>query len=143
VFQFLNKWWLKMVPIPIFIFLSELWPLCVTLTLAAGTWTLHATIHLTVVNICAKLYWNPCMHVEVLLWTNVFQWPLSVTLTFDLEAWFMPATWLLIVGNISTKFSLKFLHGCRRYTLDKNWTPPAQLPARGETIIRPVFQTGV
>jgi hypothetical protein len=88
-----------------YIFLSEFWP-CVTLTLAAGTWILHAALRLTMVNICARLYWNTSMYVEVLQRTSVFQWTLNVTLTFDLEAWWLDicTTQLLIVVNISMKF---------------------------------------
>ena len=93
-----------MVPIHIFKFLSELWPLCVTLTLVAGIWILHATLSLTMVNICAKLYWKPPMNVEVLLRTSVFQWALSVTLTFDLETWIMHGAIHIMVVNISIKY---------------------------------------
>jgi hypothetical protein len=38
-----------------FTFSSEPLPLCVTLILAAGTLILHATLRLTMVNICAKI----------------------------------------------------------------------------------------
>jgi hypothetical protein len=103
----------SMVRINIFIFLSVLC-LYVTLTLAAETLILHATFRLTIVNICAKLYWNHCMHVEVLLWTSVFQWPLSVTLTFDIETSFTRYCawhWYEIL--------LESLHMCRRYALYK------------------------
>jgi hypothetical protein len=96
-----------MVLIDIYIFLSELWPLCGPLPWPQGPKFLHVTLRLTIANICAKLYWNPFMHVEVLLRTSVFQWPLSVTLTFDLETWLMRMTLLLILMNMSMKL-LKF-----------------------------------
>jgi hypothetical protein len=62
------------------------------------------TLSLTMVNIYSTWYWNPSMHIKVLLWTCVFQWPLSVTLTFDLQTWFMSKTQIHIMVNISIKF---------------------------------------
>jgi hypothetical protein len=90
-----------MVPIHIFIILFEPWLLCMTLT--AGTW-LSLGFRLKMVNICAKLYGNPDINIEVLLWTNIFQWALSVTLTFDLETLFICRIKLLIMVYISMKF---------------------------------------
>jgi hypothetical protein len=81
----------------IFISLSELWPLCVTLPFAAATYILHSTLRFTMVNICAKLYWNPSMHVEVLLQTSFFSMT-SVTLTFDLvqASWWWTFSYLYL-----------------------------------------------
>jgi hypothetical protein len=90
----------------------------------------------------ANLYWNPLVHVEVLLRTSVF----SMTSRCDLYLW---PRGLVHASDMAShkwwKFLLslmKFLHGCRRYAPDRNWTPSAQsnhLPTRGETIIQPVF----
>jgi hypothetical protein len=69
------------------------------------------------VNICAKVYWNPYMHVEVLLRTIVLLGPLSVTLTFNLQTWFMRMTLLLIVVYRSGKETKTESFVCMPYTL--------------------------
>jgi hypothetical protein len=83
----------------IYIFLSELWPLCVTLTMAAGTLILHATIGLSMVKICAKLYWNSHMHVEVFSGQAFF----DDLLVWLRSAW-APCHWFLLLGHMGVAF---------------------------------------
>jgi hypothetical protein len=111
-----------MVQIHIFIFSSELWPLCVTLTLATGTCILNASLHLTMVYICAKFILKSLNACRSFAPDKCF----SMTSKCDLDLW--PRD-LVHVRNTSSdsgehfyEVSLKFLKACRRYALDKNWT---------------------
>jgi hypothetical protein len=137
--------------IHIFIFLSELWPLSVTFTLALGILIWHVTLRLTMVNICTKLYW----HVKVLFQTSVFQLPLSVTLTIFVTWWlYGPNThfhifiWTLTPmcdldhgrrdlyfacgipthsGEHLCQIILKSLYACRSFAPDKLFTMTSKL----------------
>ena len=44
---------------------NKLWPSSVTLTFGVGTQVMNATHRLYMMNICAKLFWNPIMHGKV------------------------------------------------------------------------------
>jgi hypothetical protein len=83
---------------------SALETIRVTLTLEVGTWVLHKTHHLDVVDICANLFKNSSMHDKVIIRTrmcvpniaNCYSVNLknlrSVTLTFEEGTWFLEAT---------------------------------------------------
>ena len=62
-------------------------------------------------NNCAKLFWNPCMNVEVLAQTSSIYdhfmiWPSSVTLLFNLSEQMFQMALLLLKKNNYTKLFL-------------------------------------
>ena len=61
-------------------------------------------------NICAKLFWNPCINIEVMAWTSSVYghfiiWPSSVSFTFNLPVQMFQMTLLLLkVHNCAKLF---------------------------------------
>jgi hypothetical protein len=131
-----------MVPIHIFIFLSELWPMCDLdlcgrdLNVACDTLP-HNSDHLCQVILksfyaCKSFAPDKCFSMTSKC--DLDLWPRGLVHVRDTAAH---------SGEHFYEVSLKFLHEWRRYAPDKNWTPQAQAPGRAETIIQPVFQMGV
>ena len=65
------------------------WSSSVTLTLNLLEQIFQMTILLLKENNCAKLFWNPCINVEVMartssIYDHLIIWPSKVTLTFNL-----------------------------------------------------------
>ena len=74
-------------------------------------------------NNCAKLFWNPCINVQVMAWTSSIYdhfdlYLTPVTLTFNLhEKMFQMA--LLLEDNNCAKLFLKSMHKSTSYGPDK------------------------
>jgi hypothetical protein len=138
VFQFLNKWWLKG---PNTHFHISIW----TLTPMCGLDLGHRDLNFardTPPYICAKLYWNPTMYVEVLLRTSVFQWPLiwpwPLTKRPDSCAWHSFFLWWTFLWRFN-KIPQGVNKICCGQKLDAP-TPTAHLPARGKTFIKRAYK---
>ena len=66
-----------------------IWPSCETLTLNLPKQMFQMALLPFKQNTCAKLFWPPCINVQVMAWTSSIYdhfiiWPSSVTLTFNL-----------------------------------------------------------
>ena len=97
----------------------NIWPSSVTLTFNQSEQMFQmALLFLKDAN-CAKLFWNPCINLQVMLWTSSIYdhfiiWPSRVTLTINLpEQMFQIALLLLEDNNCA-------MHKCTSYGLDKS-----------------------
>ena len=75
-------------------------------------------------NICEKLFWNPCINVQVMARTSSIYdhfdlYLIPVTLTFNLPEKNFQMALLLLKGNKCAKLFLKSMHKCISYGPDK------------------------
>ena len=87
-----------------------IWPSSVTLTFNLPKQMFQMALFLLKENTCAKLFWNPCINIEVMAWTSSIYdhftiWPSSVTLTYNLpKQMFQMALLILKEKNCATLF---------------------------------------
>ena len=101
-----------------------IWPSNVTLTFNQPKQMFKMALLLLKENTCAKLFWNPCINVQVMARTSSINdhfiiWPSSVTLTFNLPKQMFQMELLLLKENICAKIILKSMHKCTSYGPDK------------------------
>ena len=84
-----------------------IWPSRVTLTLNLPEQIFQMALLLLKENNCAKLFWNPCIIVEVMARTSsiFIIWPSGVTLTLNLPGQIFPMALLLLKKNNCAKLS--------------------------------------
>ena len=85
-----------------------IWSSSVTLTFNIPEQMFQKTLLLLKENNCAKLFWNPCINIEVMAWTSSIYdhfiiWPLSLTLTFNIPEQMFHMTLLLLMENNCVK----------------------------------------
>ena len=101
-------------------FIWPLWPWPSTYLKKYFKWHFSSSRTTTV----KKLFWNPCINVQVMLRThsiyNHFDLYLTpVTLTFNLPEKMFQMALLLLEGNNCAKLFLKSMHKCTSYGPDK------------------------
>ena len=98
-----------------------IWPSCMTLTFNLSEQMFQMAFLLLKENNCTKLFWNPCINVEVMARTSSM-----TSFSFDLQVW--PSTYLnkMFSNGTSTpqgeqlcKIILKSIHKYRSYGPDK------------------------
>ena len=103
-----------------------IWPSCVTLTINLLEQMFQMALLLLKKSYCAKLFWNPCTHVnydpEKLNLCHFIGWPSFVTLTFNLPKQMFKMALLLLKENacaklfwnpcINVSYGLDILFGC-------------------------------
>ena len=104
-----------------------IWPLSVTLAVNLPKQILKQMFQMALLllkeNTCAKLFWNPCINVEVMdrtisIYGHFIIWPSVVTLTFNLpKQMFQMAYYSSRRTTVPNYF--ESMHKCRRYGHDK------------------------
>ena len=112
-----------------------IWPSCVTLTFNLPKQMFQMALLLLKENTCAKLFWNPCINVELMvsIYDHFIIWPSCVILTFNLPKQMFQMALLLLKetpmqmasgtttpkGEHLCKIILKSMHKCKSYGPDK------------------------
>ena len=101
-----------------------IWPWSVTLTFNLPEQMFQMAFLLLKENNCAKLFWNPCINVQVMartssIYDHFIIWPSNLTLTFHLPEQMFQIALLLLKKNNCAKLNLKSMHKCTSYGPDK------------------------
>ena len=101
-----------------------IWPSSVTLTFNLPKQMFQIALLLLKDNTWAKLFWSPCINVEVMARTSFIYdhfiiWPSSVTLNFNRPPKHVSNGTTTPQGEHLCIIILKFMHKCRTYGSDK------------------------
>ena len=101
-----------------------IWPSSVTLTFNLSKQMFWTALLRLKDNNCAKLFWNPCINVQVMaqtssIYDHFYLYLTPMTLTFNLREKMFQMALLLLKENNCAKLFLKSMHKCTSYGPEK------------------------